>query len=116
MQALYNVTAGEATLTMDIRDAATGALLGQVVDRGTAHELSPRINRTFGVTNAFWFDALFTSMDGQLLSQRWNPQDSRIEPGASRRVLATVDAKTQLALDRIVPNGLALQPRISRAT
>lgn len=60
MQALYSVTAGDATLTMDVRDAATGALLGHVVDRGTAHELSPRINRTFGVTNAFWFDALFT--------------------------------------------------------
>jgi len=60
MQALYSVDAGEATLTMEIRDAASGALLGQIVDRGTAHELSPRINRTFSVTNAFWFDALFT--------------------------------------------------------
>ena len=60
MQALFNVTAGEATLTMDVRDAATGALLGHIVDRGTAHELSTRINRSFAVTNAFWFDALFT--------------------------------------------------------
>jgi len=59
IQALYSVDAGEATLTMEIRDAATGALLGHVVDRSTAHELSPRINRTFKVTNAFWFDALF---------------------------------------------------------
>ena len=58
-QALFNIDAGEATLTMDIRDAATGVLLGQVVDRGTAHELSSRINRAFNVTNAFWFDALF---------------------------------------------------------
>lgn len=58
-QVLFNVTAGEATLTLELRDAANGALLGRVVDRGTAHELSPRINRAFGVTNVFWFDALF---------------------------------------------------------
>jgi hypothetical protein len=60
MQALFNVTAGEATLMMDVRDAATGVLLAHIVDRGTAHELSTRINRSFAVTNAFWFDALFT--------------------------------------------------------
>ena len=60
MQALYNVDAGEATLTMDVRDAATGTLLGHIVDRGTAHELSTRINRSIQGTNAFWFDALFT--------------------------------------------------------
>ena len=59
MQALYNIDAGEATLTMDVRDAATGALLGQFVDRRTAHELSPRINRSLGGSNSFWFDALF---------------------------------------------------------
>ena len=58
-QALFNVHAGEATLTMEVRDAATGALLGRVVDRDTARELSPRINRAFAVTNLFWFDALF---------------------------------------------------------
>jgi hypothetical protein len=60
MQALFNVTAGEATLTMDVRDAATGVLLAHIVDRGTAHELSNRINRSFTVTNQFWFDALFS--------------------------------------------------------
>jgi hypothetical protein len=59
MQALYNVTAGEATLTLEVRDAASGMLLGRVVDRGTARELSSRVNRAFGVTNVFWFDALF---------------------------------------------------------
>jgi len=58
-QAIYNVDAGEATLTLEVRDAATGALLGRVVDRGTAHELSSRLNRVLGVTNTFWFDALF---------------------------------------------------------
>jgi hypothetical protein len=59
LQALYNVTAGEATLTLELRDAGTGALLARVVDRGTARELSTRVNRVFGVTNVFWFDALF---------------------------------------------------------
>ena len=59
MQAQYNVNAGEATLTLELRDATSGALLGRVVDRSVAHELSPRINRSFGVTNQFWFDALF---------------------------------------------------------
>jgi hypothetical protein len=59
VQALYNITAGEATLTLEVRDADSGILLGRVVDRGTAHELSSRINRAFGVTNVFWFDALF---------------------------------------------------------
>jgi hypothetical protein len=59
LQALYNVTAGDATLTLELRDAGTDALLGRVVDRGTARELSTRINRVLGVTNAFWFDALF---------------------------------------------------------
>ena len=59
MQALFSIDAGEATLRMEVRDAATGALLGEVVDRGTARQLSSRINRTFSVTNAFWFDALF---------------------------------------------------------
>jgi hypothetical protein len=58
-QALFSVDAGEATLILEVRDAATGTLLGRVVDRGTAHELSSRINRTFAVTNVFWFDALF---------------------------------------------------------
>jgi Protein of unknown function (DUF3313) len=59
-QALFNVDAGEATLILEVRDAATGTLLARVVDRGTAHELSSRINRALGVTNRFWFDAMFT--------------------------------------------------------
>ena len=64
MQALFNNSAGDATLTMDIRDAATGTLLGQVVDRGTARQLADQVrrqftlSRTFAVTNAFWFDTL----------------------------------------------------------
>jgi hypothetical protein len=58
-QALFSIDAGEATLKMEVRDAASGALLGEVVDRSTARQLSPRPNRTFSVTSDFWFDALF---------------------------------------------------------
>ena len=36
-----------------------GTLLARVVDRGTARELSTRINPAFAVTNVFWFDAMF---------------------------------------------------------
>jgi hypothetical protein len=46
-------------LILEVRDATTGILLGRVVDRGTAHQLSSRINRAFAVTNLFWFDAVF---------------------------------------------------------
>ena len=68
-QALFNVDAGEATLILEVRDAATGTLLGRVVDRGTARELSTRINRVLGVTNAFWFDALFRQWTANCLRE-----------------------------------------------
>ena len=50
--------AGQATLALEVRDAASGALLARVVDRGTASEIR-QINRATSVTNEFWFDALF---------------------------------------------------------
>ena len=50
--------AGIATLSLDVRDAVSGALLARVVDRGTASEIR-QINRATSVTNEFWFDALF---------------------------------------------------------
>ena len=50
--------AGQATIALDVRDAASGALLARVVDRGTASEIR-QINRATNVTNEFWFDALF---------------------------------------------------------
>ena len=56
---LFNIDAGEATLILEVRDSANGTLLARVVDRGTARELSTRINPAFAVTNQFWFDALF---------------------------------------------------------
>ena len=72
-QALFNVDAGEATLIMEIRDASTGQLLGRVVDRGTAHELSSRINRAFAVTNLFWFDALFRQWSANCVREFTSP-------------------------------------------
>jgi hypothetical protein len=56
---LFSVDAGEATLILEVRDSANGTLLARVVDRGTARELSTKINPAFAVTNRFWFDALF---------------------------------------------------------
>jgi hypothetical protein len=56
---LFNVDAGDATLALEARDSASGTLLARVVDRGTARELSSRINPAFAVTNQFWFDAMF---------------------------------------------------------
>jgi hypothetical protein len=50
--------AGQATLSLDVRDAVSGALLARVVDRGIAIEIR-QINRATSVTNDFWFDALF---------------------------------------------------------
>lgn len=49
---------GDATLRLDVRDAVTGALLGRIVDRRTAHE-ARRINNANNVSNLFWFDALY---------------------------------------------------------
>jgi hypothetical protein len=56
---LFNVDAGDATLALEARDSASGTLLARVVDRGTARELSTRINPAFAVTNQFWFEAMF---------------------------------------------------------
>jgi len=50
--------AGDATLRLDVRDAATGTLLARIVDRDTAREIR-LINRSNSVSNLFWFDAMF---------------------------------------------------------
>jgi hypothetical protein len=57
-QALYTRDAGTATLRLEARDAVTGALLGVVVDRGTASQIR-ELNRTNQASNVFWFDAMF---------------------------------------------------------
>jgi hypothetical protein len=50
--------AGAATLRLEASDAATGTVLGRVVDRSTAQEVL-RINRTTSVSNVLWFQAMF---------------------------------------------------------
>jgi hypothetical protein len=54
----YQRDAGQATLTLEARDSVSGALLLQIVDRGTAQEIY-RVNRATEATNAFWFNVLF---------------------------------------------------------
>jgi hypothetical protein len=58
MQRAYVRDGGQATLHLDVHDAATGTLLARVVDRGTARELRLN-NMADSVTNLFWFNALF---------------------------------------------------------
>ncbi|MEO8347058.1 MAG: DUF3313 family protein [Betaproteobacteria bacterium] len=57
-QALFTRDAGTATLRLEARDSVNGALLGVVVDRGTATQIR-QINRTTQTSNQFWFDAMF---------------------------------------------------------
>lgn len=54
----YVRDAGQATLALDMRDAASDELMARVVDRSIASEIR-QINRATSVTNEFWFDALF---------------------------------------------------------
>jgi hypothetical protein len=52
------LTAGEATLILELRDSVSGNLLGRVVDRRTAREVG-RFNRATSVSNLMWFDVMF---------------------------------------------------------
>jgi len=58
-EALFTKDAGTATLSLEARDAASGALVGVVVDRSTASQIS-RINHTTRTSNVFWFDTMFS--------------------------------------------------------
>jgi hypothetical protein len=72
--------AGQATLSLDIRDAASGELLARVVDRGIATEIR-QINRATSVTNDFWFDALFRQWAAACAA-------ALAEPGGTQRAAA----------------------------
>lgn len=50
--------AGEATMRLEISDAATGAVLARIVDREVARTVG-RYERATGVSNLFWFEAMF---------------------------------------------------------
>jgi hypothetical protein len=59
----FTKDAGEATFVLDVRDAATGTLLGRVVDRRTVRETKGTqirdVVRTSRVSNNFWFEETF---------------------------------------------------------
>jgi hypothetical protein len=59
----FTKDAGEATLLLDVRDGATGELLGRVSDRRTAQETKGTqrgdLIRSPRVASNFWFEALF---------------------------------------------------------
>jgi len=50
--------AGEATVTLEARDASNGTLLAVVSDHATAQDML-RLSRANNVTNTFWFDGMF---------------------------------------------------------
>lgn len=74
---LFNVYAGDATLALEARDSANSTLLARVVDRGTARELSSRINPAFAVTNQFWFDAMFRQWTAAWIGEFGSTQVAR---------------------------------------
>ncbi len=50
--------AGEATVTLEARDASNGMLVAVVSDHGTAQDML-RLSRATNVSNTFWFDGMF---------------------------------------------------------
>lgn len=78
--------AGEAVLVMDIRDSASGALLGRVRHHGTADQMH-RIERSSDARMRFWFDALFTRWAGDCVAElqaRSNRAQASIAPQTGR--------------------------------
>lgn len=50
--------AGEATVTLEARDASNGTLVAVVSDHATAQDML-RLSRATDVSNTFWFDGMF---------------------------------------------------------
>jgi len=69
----FTKDAGEATLVLEVRDGASGALLGRVVDRRTARETKGTqrsdLRRTTEVSNNFWFDQSFRQWAGACIKE-----------------------------------------------
>ncbi len=59
----YSANAGEATLVLELRDSATGALLGRVLDRNETRDAG-MMQMTSSVTNLSDFRALFKQWAG----------------------------------------------------
>jgi hypothetical protein len=54
----FSRDAGEATVTLEARDASNGTLLAVVSDHATAQDML-RLSRADNVSNSFWFDGMF---------------------------------------------------------
>ena len=52
--------AGDATLNLEIRDSASGTIVGRVSDRNAARQVQI-FNRVTLNSNQFWFDAMFSA-------------------------------------------------------
>jgi hypothetical protein len=50
--------AGEATVTLEARDASNGTLVAVISDHATAQDML-RLSRATDVSNAFWFEGMF---------------------------------------------------------
>jgi hypothetical protein len=50
--------AGEATVTLEARDATNGTLVAVISDHATAQDML-RLSRATDVSNAFWFEGMF---------------------------------------------------------
>jgi hypothetical protein len=83
--------AGEAMLSLDVRDSVSGALQARIIDRSTAQEM--RAPATAGgqlianpandVTNQFWFDALyrqFATYCGKVLGSAPGAATAKAQP------------------------------------
>ncbi len=60
--------AGQATMRLEIFDAATGALLARIVDRDVARTVGG-YERATSVSNEFWFEGLFRRWAGDCVRE-----------------------------------------------
>jgi len=69
----FSKDAGAATLVLDVRDGASGLLLGHVVDRRTVRETKGTqlrdVIRTSQISNNFWLDQTFRQWAGDCIKE-----------------------------------------------
>jgi hypothetical protein len=68
----YARDAGEATVTLEARDASNGTLVAVVSDHATAQDML-RLSRANAVTNTFWFDGMFKRFAANGVNALKNP-------------------------------------------
>jgi hypothetical protein len=64
--------AGEATVTLEARDATNGTLVAVISDHATAQDML-RLSRATDVSNAFWFEGMFTRFAANGIDVLKNP-------------------------------------------